>query len=157
MRFLLGLTLNFLTLGLFAQNELVGTYSYGNGFNFEYLELTEERTVRHGSFSDYLGSNEFKTIGTYELHEDTIVINYRKRRFERNYQRLVGKLLLLRQTDRFIALIPEREIGNWDTYLAEFQAFLSEFEQSTGEELKKIPANTLSQAFEEHGIYVRGM
>lgn len=147
MKTFITIILTFLTLELFAQDEVVGTYSYGNGFNFEYLELTDERIVRQSSFSDFAGSTRSRRIATYQIKQDTVYLTYLNSRHERLNKERIGNFLVIRKTDNLIALIPS-DTSNWNQYLVNLR---NNFNKSIDE----LPNDRIPYGVEELGIYMK--
>jgi|GEM_PF-2752070 len=114
--------------------DFIGVYSYGDGFNFEYLTLTDIGEIERSSFSDMYGRRKRKT-GTYMVHGDTLLTSIRQS-------------FIIRRTDQFIALVPPDEIANWEIYL-------KAFEEETRELPGKLPDEYLPNAFSKHKIYVK--
>lgn len=142
---LLQLTLLLITA---QQTDISGTYSYGNGYGYEYLTLTDENQVRISRFTDNGGKSRKSAIATYTLAGDSLKLTYLSPRLERKLSQRFGYLFIIKEHDRFRALLPPAEVANWETHLERYE----KMNEDIGRE---IPDRFLSQLFDEAKIYIK--
>ena len=135
-----------LTVAL-QENEITGTYSYGDGYGFEFMTLSVDKEVTVSQFTDGGGRSGKRTIATYTVAGDSLKLNYLAPKWERRYSERFGHFFIIREHEDFRALLPPAEAANWESHLADYEDLKK---KARG----KIPDSVKSKFFSSYKIYV---
>ena len=131
----------------FQENDISGTYSYGDGYGFEFMTLSADKEVTVSQFTDGGGRSRKRTIATYTVAGDSLKLNYLAPKWEKRYSERFGYFFIIREHEDFRALLPPAEAANWETHLAGYEDLKKKVRG-------KIPDSVKSKFFSSYKIYV---